>query len=260
MEIGCCAPMEKYQAVSDAGYDYIELPGFQLAAYDFTLFKNFVQITNMVYLPVTRINSYCGSEPKIIGEGFDPKSIKDYARGLMIKAEMLGVERVGIGSPKARQLPEGFDLALADEQCLEFLDITCREARDCGVEVLLEAVHPGYCNYINSTAKAVEMIERANIKNLNLILDLYNMKRSGEDWADIPKYLPFIKHMHISTDLGGLDRGLYSESDRAELTETIKAIKDSGYKGTVSIEPSPDRIDLGSLTASLKLMREIDKE
>lgn len=260
MEIGCCVPMEKYQAAADAGFDFVELPGWQLAAYDFTMFKQFVQVTNMVYLPVTRINSYCSGQPKIVGDGFDPAEIRNYARGLFIKAEMLGVECVGIGAPNARKLPEGYDMALADEQCLEFLDITCREARDCGVDVLLEAIHPGFCNYLNDTAKAVELIERSGISNLHLVLDLYHMKRSGESWDHIAEYVPYMKHLHISTDLGGTSRGIYLEEDREELRETLSAIQKSGYKGTVSLEPEASRTDPKELTATLKMMRELCRE
>ena len=260
MEIGCCAPIEKYQAVSDAGFDFAELLGYLLSDYDFTLFKRFVQITNMVCLPVIRISSYCSGQPKIVGDGFDPKAIRTYARGMAIKAEMLGVEYLGIGSPKARILPEGYDASLADEQCLEFLDITCAEARECGVGVLLEAVHPGYCNYLNDTAKAVELIERAGKDNLHLVLDLYNMKRNGESWDDIKKYVPYIRHMHISTDLGGTSRGVYLPADEAELRETVRAIKASGYKGTVSMEPEPSRTDPEELRGALKMMRRICAE
>ena len=255
MEFGCCATVEKYTQIANDGYDYMEALGWQIFEIDPFDFKDFVALTKRTGLPVKRVSSYCAASPAIVGDRFDPAYVKAYARALCIRADMLGVEYLGIGSPKARQLPDGYDKAKADDQCREFLRITAREAEYYGMGILLEAVHPGYCNYLNGTAECYAMVKELAIPNLHMVLDLYNMKRSGESWDDIGKYMDEIRHVHISTDLGGTSRGLYSASDEAEVIKTLAAIKKAGWDGTVSIEPEPSRLIEGDTRISLKLLR-----
>ncbi len=253
MLIGCCGPVEKYQQIANDGYDYFEALGWQIFDLGLDDFMDFVALTEKTGLPVKRISSYCGASPAIIGPRFDASAVKAYARAMCVRAQMLGVEQIGIGSPKARQLPEAFSKETADKQCAEFLSITASEAADYGIGVMLEGVHPGYCNYLNDTAECYEMVKRIGLPNLHLILDLYNMKRNGESWDDIPKYADELRSMHISTDLGGLSRGVYLASDEAEVKETMEAIKKSGYDGCVSIEPEPTRVD--DTKTALELIR-----
>ena len=151
MLIGCCGPVEKYRQIANDGYDYFEALGWQIFDLGLEDFMDFVAQTEEVGLPVRRISSYCGASPAIVGPRFDAAAVKAYARAMCVRAQMLGVEQIGIGSPKARQLPEGFDKAEADAQCEQFLTITANEAADYGIGIMLEGVHPGYCNYLNDT-------------------------------------------------------------------------------------------------------------
>ena len=61
--------------------------------------------------------------------------------------------------------------------------------------------------------------------------------------------------MHVSTDLGGLSRGVYLASAEAEVAETMAAIKKAGWDGCVSIEPEPTRLDEGDTKTALELIR-----
>ena len=255
MEFGCCGTAEKYIQIANDGYDYLEALGWQVFGMDPYDFKAFVDLTKRTGLPVRRISSYCAASPVIVGDRFDPVAVRAYARAISVRADMLGVEHLGIGSPKARILPEGYDKEKADDQCREFLRITAEEAGYYGIGVLLEAVHPGYCNYLNGSAECYAMIKELGLPNLHMVLDLYNMKRNGESWDDIPKYMDEIRHMHISTDLGGTSRGVYFESDEAEVIETMRALNKAGWDGTVSVEPEPSRLAEGDTKRSLELLK-----
>lgn len=255
MLIGCCGPVEKYRQIANDGYDYFEALGWQLFELGLDDFMDFVALTEKTGLPVKRISSYCGASPAIIGPRFDPSAVRAYARAMCVRAQMLGIEQIGIGSPGARQLPEGFSRALADQQCEEFLTVTAGEADDYGIGIMLEAVHPGYCNYLNDTGECYDMVKRIALPNLHIILDLYNMRRNGESWDDIPKYKDEIRSIHISTDLGGTSRGVYLACDEAEIRETMAALANAGYDGCVSIEPEPSRLGEGDTRTALKLIR-----
>lgn len=60
-------------------------------------------------VPVLRLNAYSAGDPAIVGPAADDERTRTYASVLMKKAAALGVETIGVGAPKARTLPEGYD-------------------------------------------------------------------------------------------------------------------------------------------------------
>ena len=258
MLLGCCAPMEMYGQIAAAGYDYIELPGFQLAAAREAEIDSLAEEIYRTDVPALRLNAYCSGSPAICGPAFDAAEARRYARKLAGRAARLGIETLGIGAPAARRLPYGFDRALADNQCKEFLTVTCEEAAEYGIDVLFEALEPGCCNFINDTSAAAAMAEELGIPNLHLVLDLYHMKNNGESWDDVPRYAGIFTHAHLSTTLEGGRRGLYlpsSEEDAAECRAAFEALRAAGYDDTVSIEPDSVRLTPEAAAGCLALMR-----
>lgn len=258
MLLGCCAPAEKYAEAAAAGYDYIELPGFQLAAMKESQIDALAEEIERSDVPALRLNAYCSGSPAICGPAFDAAEAREYARRLAGRAARLGIETLGIGAPAARRLPYGFDRGLADKQCREFLTVTCEEAAEYGMDVLFEALEPGCCNFINDTAAAAAMVEELGIPNLHLVLDLYHMKNNGESWDDVPRYAGIFTHAHLSTTLEGGRRGLYlpaSAEDAQECRAAFEVLRAAGYNGTVSIEPDASRLTPESEAECLALMR-----
>ena len=255
MRFGCCVPVEKYAMGAAAGYDYIEIPGWQLASLSGAELESLKDEMDRAGVPILRVNSYCSGKPAICGPAFDPEAARAYAADLMTKASFLGVEKIGIGAPAARRLPEGFDSDLADAQCAEFLKINCEEAAPYGIDILLEAIQPAFCNYLNDTAVAFERVKLLGIDNLHMVIDLYHMKNNGESLSDMGWYMDEAGHVHVSTTGPSNTRGLFGAATAAECGESFAAIKNAGYDGTVSIEPDAAAITPESLSACLDLMR-----
>ncbi len=255
MMIGCCAPAEKVKQVAADGYDYIELPGFQLAAMSEAEIDALAAELAAAGLPALRLNSYCSGSPAICGPAFDAAAAKEYAERLSRYAHKLGIKTLGVGAPAARRLPEGFDRTLARSQCEEFLRVTCAAAAPYGIDVLLEALQPGCCNFVNDTAEAFDIAEKLALPNLFLVLDLYHMKNNGESWNDVPRYISLTRHAHISTTLEGNSRGLYGAGSEEECRDAFAALKAAGYTGTVSIEPDPSALTPEATAECLALMR-----
>jgi hypothetical protein len=82
------------------------------------------------------------------------------------------------------------------------------------------------------------------------------MQTEQEDWDTLGSYIPWTRHMHVSTVGVGLARGLYGPADAAECERTFRAIAKSGYNGTVSIEPDASALTPEAVQTALKLMRE----
>ena len=255
MRIGCCVPAAYYaQAVKD-GLDYVELPAWEIASMPEASLRELSGRIAASGVPCARLNAYCTGTPAIVGPAFEPEAVRSYAERLFPRAAALGVHCVGVGAPPARLLPEGYDVALADHQCREFLRITAEVAFAYGIDVLLEALQSGVCNYINHTEQALEMVQALAMENVALVVDLYHMETQGESWTTLRRYIPRTRHMHVSTVGPGLRRGLYRPGDEAICARAFTAIAESGYTGTVSMEPDPQELTPGSVQTALEMIR-----
>ena len=83
MKLGCCTTIGNYRQVYEMGYDYIELPGFEVAAQSETQWQAFLQEKNELGLPVLGFNAYSAGQPAIIGPSCDDQATADYARRLV---------------------------------------------------------------------------------------------------------------------------------------------------------------------------------
>ena len=255
MQIGCCVPIEKDELIAGVGFDYVEFPAWQVAELTDEQVRQVSERIGRTGVPCRGLNAYCKGRPAIVGDGFDPAETEAYAERLMANAQALGVSRVGIGAPPARRLPEGYDPALADSQCEQFLRITARVAAEHGIDILLEAIQHGMCNYMNGTGQALAMVQKLALDNLRLVVDLYHMETEGEDWKDLAVYVPWTLHMHVSTVGQGLARGMYRPGDEEYCGRTFRAIAASGYDGTVSVEPDASALTAEDAGIALDLMR-----
>lgn len=214
----------------------MEFAGIEIYSMPQVQFDALVTLKNVVQLPVLGFNSYCTGDVPIVGEGFSEEKIAEYAEILCSRGEKLGIQSVGIGAPKARMLPKGYDRKKADLQAKSFLSITNRIAKDHGQMVLYEAVHKYMCGYCNFTQEAMEMVKDLNEDNIKMVLDFYHMAVMGEDITQIAYAMPYVKHLHVSHLGENYVRDYISEKDAGWLKEVFTALQSCGYDGTMSIE------------------------
>ena len=258
MKLGCCAPIEQYEELYKLGYDFIELSGQEVAGLTEV---DVLQIADKIQtcdLPCEGFNAYCGENVPMVGPGYSMTKSKEYAFDVCRKGNLLGVRKIGIGSPRARILPEGYDLEKADKQMREFLTITAEEADKFGITVLYEALNPLICDYGKSTIHALEIVKELNLKNLFLVLDFHHMVMAEESVDKLEYVMPWVKHLHIN-GIGDDKRKHFIEKKDADFCRrALGSAYACGYRGTVSIEAlySADSFseDAGR---SLLLLREI---
>ena len=112
MKLGWCAPLRDAGMIRDAGFDYIELP---LAAQDFA-----AKIESP--LPVGAFNYFFPQDMRIVGPEVDDARLDDYlARAAALMASVNARAAV-MGSAWARNVPDGFERARAEEQIVRALD------------------------------------------------------------------------------------------------------------------------------------------
>ncbi len=236
IQIGCCALTSQYDLVKRMGYDYIELSGTQLMSLSDDEFAEFSRAYDPEVLPCRGFNAYCSGEYPIVGPGSGTEAVRRYAEKICARGAVLGIKSIGIGAPLARRLPEGYPKEKADEEMESFLRMICEIARPYGITILLEAVHRYMCDYLLYTSEAVEMVRKLDIPNLKMVLDYYHAMVMGEDLHNFGYAFPYVRHLHISTDLENHSRGYIMDADVPMLQALLKEAGAAGYEGGISIE------------------------
>lgn len=237
VEAGCSIlHISELETVKAAGYDYLEMMGKYLVGMDE---RDFYLAERTFYendFPCKGLNAYCPESLIIAGPGFDRKRAGEYASFCAERAGAIGVKCVGIGSPRSRRLPEGYERRLADRQLTEFLKETTDAFGKKGIRVCLEPLAPCYCNYVNSMAEAAELVDRIGWENIGLVADFYNMEQTGEADGDLGGFAK-LYHVHISDDDGGPLCRSYLKKERKALHQSrLSRLYQGGYTGAVSLE------------------------
>ena len=255
MIFGCCIKKaEDVVRVREAGYDYFEFSAAALAQMSQEEFQALGQAMIAAQLPCFGFNSYSSGNPAIVGEDFSPYAAQEYAERICEGAYMLGAQTIGIGSPKARRLPEGYPRPRADAQLREFLGITVNVAKEYGLWLMLEPLHDKCCNYVNTVSEALELLRAMEIKGVGLVLDFYHMQVMGEGLDMIAKAAPYLLHTHISSCGPNLERGFPGMEDLQHYREIISALRAVGYDASLSVEP--DAFDAEKAAECLRMLRE----
>jgi len=121
----------------------------------------------------------------------------------------------------------------------------------------LEALATCYCNTVNTTTQALEIIKQVNHPSVKLVLDFYNMEHMNEADIELTK-LPII-HAHISDDDGAPNLRSYLKPNKKDLHQKrIKRLQDTGYNGGLTLEVDVP-YDRERAALSLAIMKEAVK-
>lgn len=184
----------------------------------------------------------------------------DYLVALGRACGQLGGTLMVFGSPLQRNLEDGMSREQALDNATEVFRAALPAIADHGVEICMEPLTPKETNFVNTCAEAVELIDRVGEPNFTLHQDVKAML--GAESASIPEliaqYRDRVGHFHVNdTNLLGPGMG---ETDYRPI---LKALRDSGYSGWVSVEvfdysPGCELIAQQSLEHMKTLLRELD--
>lgn len=241
MEIGCCGLTDSYEIVAEMGYDYIELSARQIMLLSDEAFDDFRLLYENIALPCRGFNDFCNADLPLVGPNRDKTKIRQYCAEVVRRGASLGIRSIGIGAPFARILPEDYPKEAADREMLDFLTVLNRYAKPAGIMILLEAVHRGLCNYLCNTKDVLDIVQRFQDGNVRMVLDFYHASVMGENMHGFSYVMPYVKHLHYSSDLEGHARGYVRECDVEELHSYLKEAVENGYTGGISVEAAQDR-------------------
>jgi hydroxypyruvate isomerase len=134
--------------------------------------------------------------------------------------------------------PPGADHRQMRKTYIENLTFAARALADEGMTLLIEAINtrdvPNY--FLDSTAKAADVIESVGAPNLRLQYDVYHMQiMEGDLTPTIDKYLPLIGHVQIADTPGRHEPGT-GEINFPFVFDHLDRI---GYKDWIGCEYKP---------------------
>ncbi len=151
------------------------------------------------------------------------------------------------GSPKQRNLLPGVTREQARAWLIEVFEQALPVAEQVGVTLCLEPLPPPECDFITTTAEAIDIIDAIGHPNLRLILDVKSMvgeqSATGRSIPDtIRRVAPYVAHFQANdANLG------HPGSGQIDFVPIFAALQDVGYGGFVSVEtfdfkPGPESI------------------
>ena len=236
IDIGCCGHTDSYLAISQMGYDYVELSAQQIMELTDEEFSEFLKLYKKIGLPCRGFNEYCTAEFPLVGPGSNSDTCRAYAQKVCERGHALGIRAIGIGAPAARILPEGYGKEQGDADITRFLRHICPIAGKYGITILLEAVHKHLCNYLNYTSEALALVQSLDIPNLKIVLDYYHAEIMGEDIHALSYVMPYTRHLHIAANLPTHTRGFMRKQDIPEMHKLMMEALRTGYDGGISVE------------------------
>ena len=134
--------------------------------------------------------------------------------------------------------PQGFDRAALETTFVANLAYAAKKLAQAGIRLLIEPINtidiPGF--FLNTSAQALELIERIGSDNLFLQYDIYHMQIMEGDLArTIEKNLDRIAHIQLADNPGRHEPGT-GEINYPFLYEHLDRI---GYAGWVGAEYKP---------------------
>src|SRR5580692_10618148 len=167
-----------------------------------------------------------------------PSRVREFRENVAAAVEIAGRTRCPrLNAPYGLRVP-GVDVAEQDAVAAENLAFAARAAGRVGASVLVEAINsvdiPGFP--VDSSDKALAVIEKAGAPNIGFLADLYHLAKMGEDVADVlSRHRESIAHVQVADPPG---RGAPG-TGTVDFEPLFRQLAGQGYGGWVGLEYVP---------------------
>ena len=251
---GVCAGEDALRDVTDAGFDYIEMNLARLAAMSDDEFDAVAAAIDASDVKAESFNCFFPGGFALVGDALDIDAVNAYVENALSRAARLGGKVAVLGSGGARNIPEGFDRKIAKEQFVSVLRLCGDIASSHGMIIVVEPLHSGETNLINTVDEGLEMQKAAGHDSVFSLADFYHVLMSGEGLDAIKGSGGVLRHVHIAGPNRKYDE---LKDNRALVSEWMSSLKACNYDGRISLEGHFDdfshdvRVALGVLKESI---------
>ena len=167
-----------------------------------------------------------------------PARTAEFRENVAAAVEIAGRMRcTRLNAPYGLRVP-GVDIAEQDAVAVENLAFAAGAAGRAGASVLVEAINsvdiPGFP--VDSSGKALAVIEKVGAPNIGFLADLYHLAKMGEDVADVlSRYQESLLHVQVADPPG---RGAPG-TGTVDFEPLFRQLAGQGYDGWVGLEYVP---------------------
>lgn len=262
MRIGFCtnliaAPIdgtgrEWIEKGKEAGFDYIELPLAQMMDLNDESFCSLRERVASSGLKCECCNNFFPATIHLTGDAVDYGKIEGYLDRALNRAAQLGARMIVFGSPKSRNVPEGYPMDKARLQLVDLLRMIDPLVGKAGITVLVEPVCKLENNIVNTAREGLQLVRAVDRENIRLLVDHYHMVMENEEPEMVLDAGPYIRHTHFANPVG---RVYPVEADDGG-TRFVNFLKRIGYDGRISVEAYTQ--DFGhDARRSLEILRQL---
>jgi D-psicose/D-tagatose/L-ribulose 3-epimerase len=182
--------------------------------------------------------------------------LADYLAGICALGGKLGAQALVFGAPKSR-LRGVVTRQRANAIAVTFFRAAAREAAKAGTWLCMEANPVEYgCDFIATTDEARTLVHEVATRGFGLDVDTGVILMSGDDLETVLRsVLGEAKHLHLNEPF----RDAVRKGGPLDVRAVAKAVKDTGYTGTISIDmkaaPDPAQ-DLSRVREALAYVRD----
>ncbi len=190
-------------------------------------------------LPCSAANCFVPGHLKITGPDADLAALESYVKTACERAEQVGIQAIVFGSGGARAIPEGVARDTAYRQLLDFGRMTAPIAEQHNIVIVVEPLNTSECNVFTSVRECGDYVRDVGHPAIRLLVDGYHVAKDNDNLADITAYGSLIRHVHLATYASRRAPGL----EECDFGPFLRALKDGGYAGRISIEGGWDNVE-----------------
>jgi sugar phosphate isomerase/epimerase len=214
------------------GFDYVELPLAQMVDLNDKEFFSLKEKVGSSGLKCDACNNFFPASIRLTGNDVDYGKTEAYLDKALGRAAQLGVKVIVLGSPKSKNVPEGYPMDKAWSQLVELLRNIDPLVRTRGITVVIEPLNKGESNIINTAAEGLQLAKAADRENIKLLIDYYHLVMEKENPEIILDAGSYIKHIHFANPTGRV----YPAEKVDGYVRFMDLLKRIGYEGRISIE------------------------
>lgn len=228
---GWCSGIGNAELLMELGFDFIELPLAPLQLENKEAHVKLMQPVLASPLPVRAFNVMFPGDLKIVGPLVDESRVRDYIALTSETLTRTNASIVVLGSAGARNVPDGWERARAEQQFLKVLSWCADELRGTAAVLAIEPLNRKESNLVNSIAEAVAMAEKINRPEIRVLADFFHMDEEKEPLEELKRHMNWLAHIHLA-DTGRKHPG----SGQYDYDTFAALLKEIEYTGLISAE------------------------
>ena len=242
---------ELLKMISQAGFDFVELPLFQIESQKSQEFDKLRNTLSSAQLSCQICANLFPDDMVLTGPEPDAGAIQLYLSKAFSRAEELGVKNTVFASVPAWQTPKKSTKADGIQMIVSLISqMILPEAEKHQIKILIEPLRNTICDLVTTLSEAMLIVNQIKSPNLKLMADLYHLEINDENPEQISRYSTQIEHIHVAQP----GRHLPTDDFSPTINVYLDQLNRIGYHKTISFETLAP-IDLQRLKSALRLLK-----